>query len=249
MIEVLEFFKEVYAKFGFRFEMVLSTRPEMSIGNDEDWVEAESILRTVLIEFCDENADIIEGWKMNPGDGAFYGPKIDIYLHDSLGRKHQSATVQLDFVLPSKKRFNLKVVNENNKVENVVMIHRAILGSLERFIGILLEHCGGRLPFWLSPKQVKVLSMSKEARACGYALEVRELLFKNGFYADVDVSNANGGNKMKKALKQNYSVLLFVGENEAKENCVSIRVRNVNLGMHPLKECVEWLKELNRVYA
>lgn len=154
--KALNFFKSVYDTFGFTFELNLSTRPEKYLGEIAEWDQAEAMLTSALNDFC---AGTGSKWELNPGDGAFYGPKIDIKILDALKRRHQLATVQLDYQLPQ--RFNLKF-NRDNKEETPVMIHRAILGSLERCIAILCESFGGKWPLWLSPRQVKIVPVGKD---------------------------------------------------------------------------------------
>lgn len=248
ILNVLEFVKSVYSIFGFRFSLALSSRPEKSIGSDDLWEQAEENLRGVLNDFCEQNPQV-DPWEENPGDGAFYGPKIDIYLLDSKKRKFQMATIQLDFQLPSKERFNLKCIDENGKPERVVMIHRAVLGSIERFISILLEHCNGRLPFWLSPRQVKIIAIegnSNDDSVKHYAEEVRSALHARDLFVDLSVvkKNKRRSSKYKKLLLEKFSVFLFIGEREMKSKSVSIRVRQSDLGVHPLENCVAFLKDL-----
>ena len=151
----------MYSLFEFDFEVELSTRPEKYIGHIENWDKAESVL--------ENNIKTFPKWKVNQGDGAFYGPKIDVKIRDSLKREHQCGTIQLDFNLPE--RFDLKYTTETQDYERPVLIHRAIFGSFERFFAILLEHTSGRLPFWLSPRQICVIPISKENNE--YAQEVR----------------------------------------------------------------------------
>ncbi|KAB1257100.1 Threonine--tRNA ligase 2; cytoplasmic [Camelus dromedarius] len=164
----LQFLQSVYSTFGFSFQLTLSTRPENFLGEVEIWDEAEKQLQNSLMEFG-------KPWKMNPGDGAFYGPKIDVKIKDAIGRSHQCATIQLDFQLP--KRFNLTYVSKDgHDKKNPVIIHRAILGSLERMIAILSENYGGKWPFWLSPRQVMVIPV--EPTCENYALQVKLETFK-----------------------------------------------------------------------
>merc|ERR1711879_810799 len=178
---VLEFVNWVYGKFGFSFDLELSTRPEQFIGEVATWDKAEEALRHCLDKFC---GSLGKKWELNEGDGAFYGPKIDIKVYDGFEREHQCATVQLDFNLPE--RFDLEYVDEQNHSVRPVMVHRAIFGSLERFIGILTEHVEGRWPFWLAPRQIMVVPVSMDN--IDYARKVRDLFHDNGFHADVDDS-------------------------------------------------------------
>merc|ERR1711994_1094216 len=176
------------------------------------------------------------------------GPKIDISLLDSKGRRYQMATVQLDFQLPSKERFNLKCIDENGKPERIVMIHRAVLGSVERFVSILLEHCNGRLPFWLSPRQVKIVAIHQgrenDAAVDEYAAEVRNALYDCDLFVDLAVvsKKKKWSAKYKKVLQEKFSVFMFIGDKEMKSRSVSIRVQKSQLGLHSLEKCLVWLK-------
>ncbi|KAK3022339.1 hypothetical protein RJ639_047044, partial [Escallonia herrerae] len=176
---VLEFINYTYDIFGFTFELKLSTRPEKFLGDVATWEKAESALAEALNEFG-------KPWQINEGDGAFYGPKIDISVSDAMRRKFQCATLQLDFQLPS--RFNLSYSAEDeSKRERPVMIHRAILGSVERMFAILLEHYKGKWPLWLSPRQAIVCPVSD--KSLSYALQVRDQIHEAGYYVDVDTSD------------------------------------------------------------
>uniref|UniRef100_A0A2K5R8Z9 threonine--tRNA ligase n=1 Tax=Cebus imitator TaxID=2715852 RepID=A0A2K5R8Z9_CEBIM len=195
----LQFLQSVYSTFGFSFQLNLSTRPENFLGEIEMWNEAEKQLQNSLMEFG-------EPWKMNPGDGAFYGPKIDIKIKDAIGRYHQCATIQLDFQLPI--RFNLTYVSKDgDDKKRPVIIHRAILGSLERMIAILSENCGGKWPFWLSPRQVMVIPVGPTCEK--YALQVSSEFFEEGFMADVDLDHSCTLNKkIRNAQLAQYNFIL-----------------------------------------
>uniref|UniRef100_A0A2K6U4J9 threonine--tRNA ligase n=1 Tax=Saimiri boliviensis boliviensis TaxID=39432 RepID=A0A2K6U4J9_SAIBB len=195
----LQFLQSVYSTFGFSFQLNLSTRPENFLGEIEMWNEAEKQLQNCLMEFG-------EPWKMNPGDGAFYGPKIDIKIKDAIGRYHQCATVQLDFQLPI--RFNLTYVSKDgDDKKRPVIIHRAILGSLERMIAILSENYGGKWPFWLSPRQVMVIPVGPTCEK--YARQVSNEFFEEGFMADVDLDHSCTLNKkIRNAQLAQYNFIL-----------------------------------------
>ncbi|MCL7029143.1 hypothetical protein MKW94_002237 [Papaver nudicaule] len=213
---VLEFIRYAYDIFGFTFELELSTRPEKYLGEIETWEKAEGALTEALNEFG-------RPWKINEGDGAFYGPKIDISVFDALKRKFQCATLQLDFQLPS--RFNLSYSAEDEaKREKPVMIHRAILGSVERMLAILLEHYKGKWPFWLSPRQAIVCTIS--GKSTPYAKELRDQIHKAGYYVDVDETDRKIDKKIREAQLAQYNYMLVVGEAEAKDKTVSLRVRD-----------------------
>nr|XP_011770046.1 probable threonine--tRNA ligase 2, cytoplasmic [Macaca nemestrina] len=213
----LQFLQSVYSTFGFSFQLNLSTRPENFLGEIEMWNEAEKQLQNSLMEFG-------EPWKMNPGDGAFYGPKIDIKIKDAIGRYHQCATIQLDFQLPI--RFNLTYVSKDgDDKKRPVIIHRAILGSVERMIAILSENYGGKWPFWLSPRQVMVIPVGPTCEK--YALQVSSEFFEEGFTADVDLDhNCTLNKKIRNAQLAQYNFILVVGEKEKINNAVNVRTRD-----------------------
>ncbi|KAG6601661.1 Threonine--tRNA ligase, mitochondrial 1, partial [Cucurbita argyrosperma subsp. sororia] len=213
---VLEFIKYAYNIFGFTFELKLSTRPEKYLGDLETWEKAEAALTEALNEFG-------KPWQIDEGDGAFYGPKIDISVSDALKRKFQCATLQLDFQLPA--RFELYYSAEDEaKRERPVMIHRAILGSVERMFAILLEHFKGKWPFWLSPRQAIVCPVSEKSQS--YALKVRDLIHHAGYFVDVDVTDRKIQKKVREAQLAQYNYILVVGEEEANTGQVSVRVRD-----------------------
>ncbi len=217
---------EVYEVFGLTYEMKLSTRPEGYLGELETWNKAEAALEAALNGTGKE-------WKLNPGDGAFYGPKIDITVFDALKRRFQCATVQLDFQLPI--RFNLSYVSEANEPERPIIIHRAILGSVERMFAILTEHFAGKWPFWLSPRQVMIVPVSEQSR--DYAHEVRSVLRKEGFYCEVDDTDRKMQKKVREAQLEQWNYILVVGEGEKTNRTVNIRTRdNVVHGEHKLEE-------------
>lgn len=241
----LAFLQHVYGIFEFKFELELSTRSDEKIGDDSVWDMAESTLAKVMTEFCNAHPEI-KPWEENPGDAAFYGPKIDIGVFDCMGRKFQCATIQLDFQMPM--RFELKYATADNKNETPVMVHRAILGSVERFTAILLEHTAGKLPFWVSPRQVVLVPVA--ADQFEYARDIAQQLVDEGFYADVDDSN----DRFKKKLRNNtligYNVQLVVGPKEVAAGAVNVRLRNgEEHGVKSFAECKAWLHEINDTYS
>eukprot|EP00768_Dysnectes_brevis_P005712 gnl/Dysnectes_brevis/423_a466_4748.p1 GENE.gnl/Dysnectes_brevis/423_a466_4748~~gnl/Dysnectes_brevis/423_a466_4748.p1 ORF type:complete len:684 (-),score=201.60 gnl/Dysnectes_brevis/423_a466_4748:32-2083(-) len=218
---VLQFMRDCYEPFGFKTRVALSTRPEEGkIGEDSLWDTAEESLKAALI------SNGYEDYELKEGDGAFYGPKIDVQLCDAIGRWHQCATVQLDFNLPM--RFKLKYYGQTEdgtvRAAEPVMIHRAILGSVERFMGILTEHVAGKWPFWLSPFQGRVISVMPDHNE--YAMQVRERLFKAGFEVTADVSGDMLGKKVRKAKLDKVNFILVVGKEEAESDSVNVRHRS-----------------------
>ncbi|XP_061370151.1 threonine--tRNA ligase, mitochondrial 1 isoform X2 [Gastrolobium bilobum] len=212
----LNFINHVYNIFGFTYELKLSTRPEKYLGDVQTWEKAENALKEAL----DESG---KPWQLNEGDGAFYGPKIDITVSDALSRKFQCATLQLDFQLPD--RFKLEYSAEDEaKIERPVMIHRAILGSVERMFAILLEHYKGKWPFWLSPRQAIVCPVSEKSQA--YALQVRDQIHQAGYHVDADTTDRKIQKKVREAQLAQYNYILVVGEEEANTGQVSVRVRD-----------------------
>uniref|UniRef100_A0A0E0LTF6 threonine--tRNA ligase n=1 Tax=Oryza punctata TaxID=4537 RepID=A0A0E0LTF6_ORYPU len=213
---VLDFINYVYEIFGFKYELELSTRPEKYLGDIETWNKAEQQLTEALNEFG-------KPWQINEGDGAFYGPKIDIGVFDALKRKFQCATLQLDFQLPL--RFKLTYSAEDEaKLERPVMIHRAILGSVERMFAILLEHYNGKWPLWLSPRQAIVCSIS--SNSVEYAKQVRARLHEAGFHVAIDETDRTIQKKVREAQLAQFNYILVVGAQEAETGQVSVRVRD-----------------------
>lgn len=219
---IFDFLKYIYGIFGFEFKMELSTRPEKYVGEIETWNNAEAKLESALNKWGGN-------WELNPGDGAFYGPKIDIMISDALKRWFQCATIQLDFQLPN--RFDLEyrtkdVASEDTKdIDRPVMIHRAILGSVERMTAILTEHFAGKWPFWLSPRQILVVPVG--VKYFDYAQKVQNQLKADGFYADVDVSGNTLQKKVRTGQLQKYNFIFIVGEQEELSNSVNIRNRDI----------------------
>lgn len=227
IVGVFDFLKRVYGTFGFEFKMELSTRPEKYVGDIETWNDAEAKLASALNSWGKE-------WEINHGDGAFYGPKIDIMISDALKRWHQCATIQLDFQLPN--RFELefraadpvdakdKEAAAESRYARPVMIHRAIYGSFERMIAILTEHFFGKWPLWLSPRQVMVIPVGVKFN--DYAQKVRDTLHAAGFYADVDLGPNTLQKKVRSGQLQQYNYLFVVGDEEQTSNSVNVRKRD-----------------------
>ena len=216
---------EVYSRFGFPYHVELSTRPENSIGSDEDWKIATDGLRNAL-------EDLELPYTVNEGDGAFYGPKIDFHLQDSIGRTWQCGTIQLDFQLPA--RFEAEFTGADGEKHRPIMIHRVIYGSIERFIGILTEHYAGRFPVWLAPVQVKVLSVSEKNSR--YAQQVCENLRKADIRCELDIRSEKLGYKIREARLQRVPYLVIVGEKEEETKLISVRNRDGEEGKQDLGE-------------
>lgn len=211
---VISLIDKVYKIFGFEYHVELSTRPENSMGSDEDWLLATNGLINALDEL---NIDYI----VNEGDGAFYGPKIDFHLKDALGRTWQCGTIQLDFQLSQ--RFELEYVGEDGEKHRPIMIHRVIYGSLDRFMAMLIENFAGAFPLWLAPEQVRVLSLTE--RNNDYAKSIQQQLFNLGIRAECDIRNEKIGYKIREALSMKVPYLIIVGDEEEKSNTISIRGR------------------------
>lgn len=230
---VISIIDEVYKLFGFKYHVELSTRPENSMGSDEDWENATAGLKSALDEL---NISYV----INEGDGAFYGPKIDFHLEDSIGRTWQCGTIQLDFQLPL--RFNAEYVGEDGEKHRPIMIHRVVFGSIERFIGILTEHFAGNFPVWLSPVQVKVMSVSEKSNE--YTEKLFNELKNSGIRAELDIRNEKIGYKIREARLAKMPYMLIIGENEASSGTVSVRSReDGDLGIFPFAEFVERIKK------
>ncbi len=230
--QIIEFVRDVMGIFAFSYEMELSTRPEKSIGNDEDWERATSALKTVL----DHNQ---LPYEINEGDGAFYGPKIDVKLKDCLGRSWQCATIQCDFALPE--RFDLSYIAEDGLKHRPVMLHRVILGSMERFLGVLIEHYGGAFPTWLAPVQAAVLPIAD--RHVTYAKEVYQELLNCNVRAEIDLRNESLRLKIREAQMQKIPYMLIAGDREVEHNGISPRHRSgEDLKFMPVQQFVDSLK-------
>ncbi|XP_024105326.1 threonine--tRNA ligase, mitochondrial isoform X7 [Pongo pygmaeus] len=231
----LDFLRSVYAVLGFSFHLALSTRPSGFLGDPCLWDQAEQVLKQALKEFG-------EPWDLNSGDGAFYGPKIDVHLHDALGRPHQCGTIQLDFQLPL--RFDLQYKGQAGALERPVLIHRAVLGSVERLLGVLAESCGGKWPLWLSPFQVVVIPVGTEQEE--YAKEAQQSLRAAGLVSDLDAdSGLTLSRRVRRAQLAHYNFQFVVGQKEQSKRTVNIRTRdNRRLGEWDLPEAVQRLVEL-----
>ena len=236
--EILDFVELLMKAFGFEYELEISTKPQKAVGDDEVWDIATKALKDALDE---------KGLKygLDEGGGAFYGPKIDIKITDALGRKWQCGTVQVDFNLPA--RFELGYIDENNEKKQPVMLHRAILGSFERFVGILLEHTAGELPFWICPTQVSIVPIG-EAHA-SYAKEILNLLRAADIDGEILDRNETLNKRIRTAEKQKVPLIIVLGDNEVSARSVALRDRRAreqrNLG---LDEFLNFVKaKLNEV--
>jgi threonyl-tRNA synthetase len=231
----LDFLNHIYGVLGFDFELRLSTRPEKYLGDIEVWNEAERQLANSLNKFG-------KPWKENPGDGAFYGPKIDITILDALRRPNQCATIQLDFQLPI--RFDMNYIAENGEKKRPVIIHRAILGSLERAIAILTESCAGKWPFWLSPRQVQIVPVGPSINE--YAGTVQKKLFEAGYQVELDTDPGDTLNKkIRNAQLSQFNFILVLGDREKEAGTANVRTRdNKIMGERSLDQLLSRFKEL-----
>ncbi len=233
IIDLIKLCQETYSAFGFNdYHIELSTRPENSMGSDEIWELATNSLKEALQH---EKID----FKINEGDGAFYGPKIDFHIKDSLNRSWQCGTIQVDFSMPEK--FDLKYIGSDDKEHQPVMVHRAIFGSLERFFGILIEHYAGKFPLWLAPKQVIIIPISENQHA--KAKEINSILRKEFIRSETDLRNETLGYKIREAQKQKIPLMIIIGEKEIKENTINIRTRNGKQKTMKLNEFIEETKQ------
>ncbi len=232
---VVRIINEVYTLFGFKYHVELSTRPENSMGSDEDWNAATDALRTAL-------DDLQLNYVVNEGDGAFYGPKIDFHLEDSIGRTWQCGTIQLDFQLPQ--RFELEYVGEDGAKHRPIMIHRVVFGSIERFIGILIEHFAGKFPVWLAPEQVKILPVTD--RAAEYAQSLADKMNGLGLRASADLRKEKLGRKILDAELEKVPYKLVVGDKEVEEGTVSVRRRGEgDIGAMSTDDFIAMIQEEN----
>ena len=228
---VIDLIDKVYSRFGFKYNLELSTRPEDSMGSDEDWKLAEDSLKGALDELNLE-------YKINEGDGAFYGPKIDFHLEDSIGRTWQCGTIQLDFQLPQ--RFELDYIGSDGEKHRPIVIHRVIFGSIERFIGILIEHFAGQFPTWLSPIQVKyyLYQVSLE----DYSDCIKKELYAKGIRVEIDYRDEKIGYKIREARNERVPYIIVIGEKEENNNEISLRSRkNGDEGTLKLEDLIERL--------
>ena len=235
LIGVIELADYIYSIFNFKYHVELSTRPENSMGTQEQWDIATNGLIAALEE---KNIKYI----VNEGDGAFYGPKIDFHLQDAIGRTWQCGTIQLDFQMPE--RFDIHYIDSNNEKQRPVMLHRTVFGSIERFIGILIEHFAGKFPLWLSPVQVKILPISD--KFVDYAYEVQKELKKLGVRVNVDARAEKIGFKIREAQLEKVPYMLVIGEKEVANNTLSVRSRDLgDLGSMKKEEVIEkFVKEI-----
>ncbi len=230
-INVIQIVDTVYKKFGFDYSVELSTKPEKYIGTDEMWEISTNSLKEALDEIGIK-------YDIKEGEGAFYGPKIDFHLKDAIGRSHQCGTIQLDMALPEK--FDINYIGEDGKQHRVVMIHRAIYGSLERFIGILIEHYAGKFPLWLSPLQVIILPISE--KFINYAKKIESILKENKFRVKIDTDSEKLGFKIRRAQIEKIPFMVIVGQKEMEENTISLRSRdNGDLGNKSITELINIL--------
>ncbi|MDA1476980.1 threonine--tRNA ligase [Bacillus changyiensis] len=236
--KVLTLIDEFYAHFGFEYKVELSTRPEDYMGSKEIWNKAELALESVLKS---KGFD----YQSNHGDGAFYGPKIDFHILDSLGRSWQCGTVQLDFQMP--KKFDCTYVGEDGKLHRPVMIHRAIYGSVERFMAILIEHYAGDFPLWLSPVQAKIIPISDSH--VDYAVEVKSQLELAGLRVEIDGRSEKMGFKIRDAEKQKIPYMIVIGDKEMESQSLALRKRKEgSLGVLSIQETIErFIKEINHI--
>ena len=229
VVRIAKLFDEVYSLFGLPYKIELSTMPEDHIGSTEDWDIATAALADAITSIGKEYA-------VNPGDGAFYGPKLDFHIQDSLGRTWQCGTIQLDYQLPG--RFNLEYTGSDGEKHCPVMIHRVVFGSIERFIGIITEHFAGAFPLWLSPVQVKVMPITD--RTADYAKAVAEKLGAAGVRVETDLRNEKIGYKIREAQLHKLPYMLVVGDREAESGAVAVRTRGgEDLGAMPLDAFIE----------
>lgn len=235
IIELIDFIDMIYKTFDFEYHVELSTKPEKAMGSDEIWDKAESILKKILEK---KKMDFI----INEGDGAFYGPKIDYHLKDAIGRTWQCGTIQLDFSMPEK--FELEYEGNDGKKHRPVMLHRAIYGSIERFLGMLVEHYAGKFPLWLSPVQVRLLPIAD--RHIDYCKQVKEELKKNGIRSEIDDHAETTNKKIRNAQLANVNYILVVGDKEIENDTVNVRTRDEKVhGEKKIKDLVlELLKEI-----
>ncbi|QGY41766.1 threonine--tRNA ligase [Pseudodesulfovibrio cashew] len=233
ILNLIKFYSDIYSLFDYDFQVELSTRPEKSIGSDEDWEVATEALRQALEKYGMKYA-------INEGDGAFYGPKIDFHLLDSIGRSWQCGTIQVDFTLPE--RFDIVYVGEDGERHRPVMIHRAMLGSIERFIGMLTEHCAGAYPVWLAPVQVRLMNVTD---AQFDFVKKAEAFFKGkGIRVEADVRNEKLGYKIREAQVEKIPYMLVIGDKEVEAGCVNIRSRDgEDPGLVTLEEAAQLVLE------
>jgi len=234
IINVVRLFDEMYSTFGLTYQIELSTMPEDHMGDEKAWAFAEETLQKAIEEMG-------KPYVVNAGDGAFYGPKLDFHLADSLGRTWQCGTIQLDFQMPE--RFELEYIGADGEAHRPVMIHRALLGSIERFIGVITEHFAGAFPTWLSPVQVKLLPVTD--RAAAYAEHIAQMLDQQGFRVEVDARNEKIGKKIREAQLEKVPYMLIVGDRDMEAETVSVRHRTQgDLGPMAFNQFATMLKKI-----
>lgn len=234
--DIVEIIKYLYSIFGLEYKLTLSTRPESDyLGDIETWDKAEAALREVLDELCGEGQ-----YQINEGDGAFYGPKIDIKMKDCLGREWQMGTIQLDFQLPQ--RFNLSYIDKDGNKKTPIMVHRALFGSFDRFIGIITEHYAGAFPTWLSPIQVRILPISVHHH--DYAKEINEKFLEAGLKVELDLREEKIGYKIREAQLQKIPYMIILGDKEREANAVGVRSRkDGDIGQMSVDEFISKIKK------
>ena len=239
VVRIAELIDEVYGKFGLKYKIYLSTMPEDHIGTREDWEKAEGAL-------ADAITSIGKTYIVNPADGAFYGPKLDFEVTDSLGRAWQCGTIQLDYQLPG--RFNLEYTGSDGQKHTPVMIHRVVFGSIERFLGVLTEHCAGKFPLWLAPVQVKLLTVAEAHNE--YALKIKEEFEQAGLRVELDDRNEKIGFKLREARNKRDNYILIIGDKEVENNSVTVRSSKLKdeIGEMKVKDLKEkLLKEIENM--
>ena len=239
IVRLMKLINEVYSIFGFNYTVELSTRPEDSMGSDEAWEMAEDALKKALEH---EKVEYV----INEGDGAFYGPKIDFHIKDCLGREWQCGTIQLDFQMPE--RFDLTSIGEDGEKHRPVMLHRVIFGSIERFIGILIEHFAGVFPTWLAPVQVRILPIADSHKE--YAEKLKKEFEENEIRVEIDEREEKIGYKIREAQLQKIPYMLIIGDKEVEANAVGVRSRkDGDIGAMPIADFIEKIKEEERTFA
>lgn len=236
ILDLIQFYSDIYSLFDYDFSVELSTRPEKSIGSDEDWDVSTEALRDALNESGMEYA-------INEGDGAFYGPKIDFHLTDSIGRSWQCGTIQVDFTLPE--RFNIVYVGDDGERHRPVMIHRAMLGSIERFIGVLTEHCAGAYPVWLAPVQARLMTVTDAH--IEFSEKAKQFLLSKGIRVEADTRNEKLGYKVREAQVEKIPYMLVIGDKEVEAGCVNVRSRDgEDPGLVTLEEAAQMILDTAR---
>jgi threonyl-tRNA synthetase len=233
IVDIIRFVQDILGVFGFDYEIEISTRPEKSIGSDEAWDRATAALTAAL-----ESQNL--NFAVNSGDGAFYGPKIDIKLKDALGRSWQCTTIQCDFTLPE--RFDLTYIGEDGEKHRPVMLHRAMLGAIERFMGVVIEHFAGAFPAWLAPVQARILNITDSQAE--FARECHRELRSRGIRSELDLRNEKLGYKVREAQLEKIPYILVIGDKEMEEGGINVRLRNgKNLGMKAPQEVADIIIE------